>query len=108
MAVKLRLTRMGAKKKPFYRIVAIDSRQPRDGKYIDLIGTYNPVSQPKVIKINRDKAKNWLDKGAQPSERVKFLFEKEGILEPTTRIKVSKEEENNESTTENKADSDKK
>jgi len=61
-----------------------------------------------VIKINRDKAKNWLDKGAKPSERVKFLFEKEGILEPTARTKASKEEENSESTTENKADSDKK
>lgn len=91
MAVKLRLTRMGAKKKPFYRIVAIDSRQPRDGKYIDLIGTYNPISQPKEIKIDHEKAKEWLSKGAQPSDRVRFLFEKEGILEATVRQKTNNE-----------------
>lgn len=93
MAVKLRLTRMGAKKKPFYRIVAVDSRQPRDGKYIELIGTYNPVSQPKQIKIDHDKAKEWLARGAQPSDRVRFLFENEGILEHKPRPVVKKKEE---------------
>jgi len=68
--VKLRLTRMGAKKAPFYRIVAMDSRKARDGKYIDQIGYYNPVSTPKQIVIDADKAKEWLAKGAQPTETV--------------------------------------
>lgn len=104
MAVKLRLTRMGAKKKPFYRIVAIDSRQPRDGKYIDLIGTYNPISQPKEVKINHEKAKAWLEKGAQPSERVKFLFEQEGILEAKPRANQAKDADPIELAVESKKD----
>lgn len=81
--VKLRLTRMGAKKAPFYRIVAMDSRKARDGKYIDQIGYYNPVSTPKQIVIDGDKAKEWLAKGAQPTETVMSLLISQGIVEKT-------------------------
>jgi len=79
--VKLRLTRMGAKKQPFYRIVAIDSRKARDGEYIDQIGYYNPVSNPKEIVIDADKAKEWLAKGAQPTATVSGLLKQQGIIE---------------------------
>ena len=71
MAVKIRLKRMGSNKKPFYRIVVADSRAPRDGRFIEEIGYYNPVSEPKQIKINDEKAKKWLGVGAQPTETVK-------------------------------------
>lgn len=83
--VKLRLTRMGAKKAPFYRIVATDSRKARDGKYIDQIGYYNPVSTPKQIVIDADKAKEWLAKGAQPTETVMSLLVTQGIVEKTAK-----------------------
>lgn len=79
--VKLRLTRMGAKKQPFYRIVTIDSRKSRDGEYIDQIGFYNPVSDPKQIVIDADKAKAWLAKGAQPTATVSGLLKQQGIIE---------------------------
>lgn len=79
--VKLRLTRMGAKKQPFYRIVAIDSRKARDGEYIDQIGYYNPISNPKQIVIDADKAKEWLAKGAQPTATVSGLLKQQGIIE---------------------------
>jgi len=79
--VKLRLTRMGAKKAPFYRIVAIDSRKARDAKYIDQLGYYNPVSVPKQIVIDAEKAKAWIEKGAQPSDTVKGLLKAQGIIE---------------------------
>jgi small subunit ribosomal protein S16 len=81
MAVKIRLKRMGSNKKPFYRIVVADSRSPRDGKFIEEIGFYNPVSQPKQIKINDEKAVKWLSVGAQPTDTVKSLFSKNGITE---------------------------
>lgn len=81
MAVKLRLTRMGAKKAPFYRIVAIDSRKARDGQYIEQIGYYNPVANPPVIKIDADVAKKWLNSGAEPTDTVRTLFYQAGILE---------------------------
>ena len=81
--VKLRLTRMGAKKAPFYRIVAMDSRKARDGKYIDQIGYYNPVSTPKQIVIDADKARAWIEKGAQPTETVLSLLISQGIVEKT-------------------------
>ena len=80
MAVKIRLKRMGAKKKPFYRIVVADSRSPRDGRFIEELGYYNPVSEPKEIKIDGDKAKEWLGKGAQPTDTVKYLFKNNGIV----------------------------
>lgn len=80
MAVKIRLTRMGAKKKPVYRIVASDSRRPRDGEYLELIGTYNPLVNPADIKINKEVAKKWLNNGAIPTDTVKSLFSKVGLL----------------------------
>ncbi|MCI6737201.1 30S ribosomal protein S16 [Intestinibacter sp.] len=81
MAVKIRLKRMGANKKPFYRIVVADSRAPRDGKFIEEIGYYNPVSEPKQIKINDEKANKWLKVGAQPTDTVKKLLQSQGIIE---------------------------
>jgi small subunit ribosomal protein S16 len=80
MAVKIRLTRMGAKKAPFYRIVAVDSRKARDGEYIEQIGYYNPVADPKVVVIDADVAKKWLANGAQPTDTVRDLFKANGIL----------------------------
>lgn len=79
--VKIRLKRMGANKKPFYRIVVADSRSPRDGRFIEEIGYYNPISTPKVVKINEEKAVKWLNVGAQPTETVKNLFKSNGVLE---------------------------
>ncbi|SNR90173.1 SSU ribosomal protein S16P [Anaerovirgula multivorans] len=81
MAVKIRLKRMGQKKRPFYRIVVADARAPRDGRFIEEIGYYNPISQPKEIKIDNEKAIKWLGNGAQPTDTVKDLFKKNGIIE---------------------------
>lgn len=81
MAVKMRLKRMGAKKAPFYRIVVADSRSPRDGKFIDEIGYYDPTKDPSVIKVNEELAKKWLQNGAQPSDTVKKLLKISGIVE---------------------------
>ena len=80
MAVKMRLTRMGAKKAPFYRIVVMDSRKARDGEYIDQIGYYNPVKEPADVKIDVEKAKDWLSKGAQPTDTVRALLKKNNVL----------------------------
>lgn len=91
MAVKLRLLRMGAKRKPFYRIVAADSRVKRDGKYIELVGTYNPVADPVEININEEVALKWLKDGAIPTDTVKSLFNKKGINKKFHEIKYSKE-----------------
>ena len=81
MAVKMRRTRMGAKKAPFYRVIVADSRSPRDGRFIDTIGTYNPLVNPVEIKIDAEKAKKWLGNGAQPTETVKALLKKSGIVD---------------------------
>ena len=81
MAVKIRLRRMGAKKKPFYRIVVADSRSPRDGRFIEEIGTYDPMKDPSEIKVDAEKAKYWMGNGAQPTDTVKKLLEKAGALE---------------------------
>ena len=81
MAVKIRLRRMGAKKAPFYRVVVADSRYPRDGRFIEEVGYYNPQTEPAEIKIDADKAKAWLAKGAQPTETVKSLLKKSGIVD---------------------------
>lgn len=78
--VKIRLKRMGAHKKPFYRVVVADARAPRDGKFIEEIGYYNPLTEPADIKIDEEKAKKWLATGAQPTDTVKGLFKKSGIL----------------------------
>ena len=81
MAVKIRLRRMGAKKAPFYRVVVADSRYPRDGRFIEEIGTYNPMTNPAEVKIDADKAKAWIAKGAQPTETVRSLLKKSGVTE---------------------------
>lgn len=80
MAVKIRLTRMGRTKRPSYRIVATDSRTKRDGEYIEEIGTYNPLTNPATVNINKEVAFKWLGNGAQPSDTVRNLFSKEGIM----------------------------
>ena len=80
MAVKIRLRRMGAKKAPFYRVVVADSRYPRDGRFIEDLGYYDPTKEPSVVKIDGDKAKEWMANGAQPTDTVKALLKKEGIL----------------------------
>ena len=85
MAVKIRLRRMGAKKAPFYRIVVADSRSPRDGRFIEEIGYYNPIEQPAVIKVDEEKAAKWVKNGAQPSDIVKKLFDKSGITEKLSK-----------------------
>ena len=80
MAVKIRLRRMGAKKAPFYRIVVADSRYPRDGRFIEEVGYYDPTKEPSVIKIDEEKAKTWLANGAQPTDTVKALLKIQGIV----------------------------
>ena len=80
MAVKIRLKRLGAKKTPFYRVVVADERSPRDGKFIEEIGYYNPMTEPADIKIDEELAKKWLGNGAQPTDTVKRLFKTTGIL----------------------------
>lgn len=79
MSVRIRLKRMGAKKRPFYRIVVADSRAPRDGRFIEEIGYYNPLTEPKTVEIDTEKAEKWLSQGAQPSDTVKALFAKAGF-----------------------------
>ncbi|WP_425060817.1 30S ribosomal protein S16 [Sporomusa carbonis] len=90
MAVKIRLKRMGAKKHPFYRVVVADSRSPRDGRFIETLGHYDSTTEPAVIKIDEDKAIDWLQKGAQPTDTVKNLFSKTGILKKWDEVKRSK------------------
>jgi len=85
MAVKIRLKRMGAKKAPFYRVIVADSRSPRDGRFIDEIGYYNPLTEPAVIKIDEEKAVKWVNDGAQPTDIVKKLFVKAGINEKLSK-----------------------
>ncbi|WP_026893874.1 30S ribosomal protein S16 [Clostridiisalibacter paucivorans] len=87
MSVKIRLKRMGAKKKPFYRIVVADSRSPRDGRFIEEIGYYNPVAQPKEVKIDDEKAIQWLKNGAKPTETVSNLFKSNGVYEKCEEVK---------------------
>ncbi len=81
MAVKIRLRRMGATKSPFYRVVVADSRSPRDGRFIEEIGYYNPLTTPADIKIDSEKAKKWISNGAQPTETVRALLKKNGIID---------------------------
>jgi small subunit ribosomal protein S16 len=79
MALKLRLTRMGSKKKPFYRIIAVNSETRRDGRALDYVGYYNPMTQPEDIKIDQDKVKTWIERGAQPTDTVRSLLKKSGF-----------------------------
>jgi len=90
MAVKIRLKRMGAKKTPFYRIVVADSRSPRDGRFIETVGTYNPVEEPAKVEINEEAALKWLLDGAKPSDTVRNLFSKQGIMEKFHNAKLGK------------------
>jgi small subunit ribosomal protein S16 len=90
MAVKIRLKRMGAKKTPFYRIVVADSRSPRDGRYIEIVGTYNPVAEPAKVEINEELVLKWLKDGAKPSDTVRNLFSKQGIMEKFHNVKLNK------------------
>jgi small subunit ribosomal protein S16 len=90
MAVKLRLTRVGKKKQPQYRVVAADSRSARDGRFIQIIGTYNPRTDPSSINIDSDKAVKWLMDGAQPTDRVKKLLEVSGAWEAFTAAKAAR------------------
>ena len=80
MAVKLRLTRIGAKKNPYYRVVVADSRFPRDGRFIEILGTYNPMVEPAEIKIDAEKAQKWIKNGAQPTDTVRALLKKTGAI----------------------------
>ena len=80
MAVKIRLRRMGAKKAPFYRIVVADSRSPRDGRFIEELGYYDPTKEPSVLKVDDEKAKSWIANGAQPTDTVKALLKKNGTI----------------------------
>lgn len=90
MAVKIRLKRMGAKKAPFYRLVVADSRSPRDGRFIEEIGYYNPTTQPAEVKIDEDKALKWLQNGAQPSDTVRNLLSKAGVMKRLHEAKLQK------------------
>jgi small subunit ribosomal protein S16 len=90
MAVKLRLTRIGKTKQPQYRIVASDSRSPRDGRFIEILGHYNPRTEPSSLKVDNDKAVKWLSQGAQPTERVKKLLQISGALDEFAAAKAGK------------------
>ena len=90
MAVKLRLKRMGSKKSPFYRIVAADSRSPRDGRIIETVGTYNPTKNPAVVSVDAEAALKWLNNGAQPSDTVRNILSKEGIMKQFHESKQGK------------------
>ncbi|MBP5288675.1 MAG: 30S ribosomal protein S16 [Clostridia bacterium] len=81
MAVKIRLKRMGAKKAPFYRVVVADSRSPRDGRFIEEIGTYNPLMDPPAINVDAEAAKKWIANGAQPTDTVRSILKKSGVIE---------------------------
>lgn len=90
MAVKIRLKRLGAKKKPFYRVVVADSRAPRDGRDIEVIGTYNPLTNPATVEINEEAALKWLGNGAQPTDTARNLLSKQGIMKAFHESKLNK------------------
>ena len=98
MAVKIRLKRMGSKKNPFYRIVVADSRKPRDGRFIEDIGYYNPLTEPKILRVDADKANSWIKNGAKPTDTVERLFKENAVYEATgnfdnTDVQKAKREE---------------
>ncbi len=90
MAVKIRLKRMGSKQRPFYRVVVADSRSPRDGRFIETVGTYNPLVEPAEVKLNEELVLSWLNNGAQPSDTVKNLLSNAGIMKKFHEAKFSK------------------
>ena len=93
MAVKIRLNRMGAKKNPFYRIVVADSRSPRDGRFIEILGNYDPSKEPAIVNIDEQKALDWMSKGAQPTDTVRSLMSKQGIMAKFAQAKAAKSSE---------------
>lgn len=90
MSVKIRLKRMGSKKRPFYRIVVADSRSPRDGRFIESVGTYNPLTEPETVTLKEDQIMGWLNNGAQPSATVKNILSRQGIMKKFHEAKFSK------------------
>lgn len=90
MSVKIRLKRMGSKKQPFYRIVVADSRSPRDGRFIESVGTYNPLTEPETVTLKEDQIMSWLNNGAQPSATVKNILSRQGIMKKFHEAKFSK------------------
>ena len=90
MAVKIRLNRMGAKKNPFYRIVVADSRAPRDGRFIEVLRNYDPSQNPAVVNVDEEKVLDWMGKGAQPTDTVKNLFSKKGLMAKFAEVKNAK------------------
>jgi small subunit ribosomal protein S16 len=88
--VKLRLQRFGSKRKPFYRVVAADSKKPRDGRYLEIVGVYDPTKQPAYVNIDQEKTLKWLNSGAQPTDTVKSLLTKEGIIRQYLAEKTNK------------------
>ncbi|GFZ83705.1 30S ribosomal protein S16 [Paenibacillus marchantiophytorum] len=90
MAVRIRLKRVGAHKAPFYRVVVSDSRSPRDGRFIEEIGTYNPITEPAAVSLDEEKALKWLQTGAQPSDTVRSLFSKAGLMTKFHELKLQK------------------
>lgn len=90
MAVKIRLNRMGAKKNPFYRIVVVDSRAPRDGRFIEVLGNYDPSQNPAVVNVDEEKVLDWMGKGAQLTDTVKNLFSKKGLMAKFAEAKNAK------------------
>jgi len=92
VAVRIRLKRMGAKKRPFYRVIVADARAPRDGRFIDTLGTYNPLTNPSVVKLDTEKVRLWLARGAQPSDPVRNLLAREGFLRSQQGIDLAQGE----------------
>lgn len=90
MSVKIRLKRMGSKKHPFYRIVVADSRSPRDGRFIETVGTYNPLTDPETVTLKEEKVMNWLNNGAQPSDTVRNILSRNGVMKKFHEAKFSK------------------
>ena len=90
MSVKIRLKRMGSKKRPFYRIVVADSRSPRDGRFIETVGTYNPLTDPETVTLKEEKVMNWLNNGAQPSDTVRNILSRNGVMKKFHVAKFSK------------------
>ena len=90
MSVKIRLKRMGSKKRPFYRIVVADSRSPRDGRFIETVGTYNPLTEPEQVTLKEEAIMNWLSNGAQPSDTVRNILSKQGFMKKFHEAKFSK------------------
>jgi len=90
MSVKIRLKRMGSKKSPFYRIVVADSRSPRDGRFIETVGTYNPLTEPETVTLKEEEIMNWLNNGAQPSDTVRNILSKNGVMKKFHEAKFSK------------------